>query len=261
MISNSKLALAAVLLAAGGAAQAATATLVSHTLVSSGGTPSNLVSNGSSCVPPAAAFPASTGQCVASTATWDWTGGVLTATGIYQAWTHLSGSIFAPAVLADSVTNLVINTNTASSSASNYVCIEGNFLAGVGAHGCANTLNGVNFLAESSVAYNVGGNAACVVRTVGGDDTIGGNPRGVGNFAGGGGCDATDGAFVQYLVNYTANFYGAGLDRLILANQANYTAANGNYMTFQVVVPVPAAVWLFGSALGLIGFMRRRLAA
>ncbi len=27
------------------------------------------------------------------------------------------------------------------------------------------------------------------------------------------------------------------------------------------VVPVPAAVWLFGSALGLIGFLRRRAAA
>ncbi len=257
MISNSKLALAAVLLAAGGAAQAATATLVSHTLVSSGGTPSTLYSDAANC---AIGFAAGTGLCVAANATWDWSGGVLTGTGTYQAWTRVGGNPFS-VVLADSVDDLVINTNTASTSASSYRCIEGNFLAGVGANGCANTLNGADFVSNTTMAYNVGGNAACVVRTVGGDDTIGGNPRGVGNFAGGGGCDATDGAFVQYLVNYTANFYGAGLDRLILANQANYTAANGNYMTFQVVVPVPAAVWLFGSALGLIGFMRRRLAA
>ncbi len=32
-------------------------------------------------------------------------------------------------------------------------------------------------------------------------------------------------------------------------------------ITFGTVVPVPAAVWLFGSALGLIGVMRRRAAA
>ena len=39
---------------------------------------------------------------------------------------------------------------------------------------------------------------------------------------------------------------------------------NGNWVawTFStpVVVPIPAAAWLFGSALGLVGFMRREAA-
>jgi len=35
---------------------------------------------------------------------------------------------------------------------------------------------------------------------------------------------------------------------------------SGVYMISGAVVPVPAAVWLFGSALGLVGFLRRRTA-
>jgi hypothetical protein len=35
----------------------------------------------------------------------------------------------------------------------------------------------------------------------------------------------------------------------------------GEAMKFSVnVIPVPAAVWLFGSALGMLGWMRRRTA-
>lgn len=38
------------------------------------------------------------------------------------------------------------------------------------------------------------------------------------------------------------------------------SASSFNTFTLQQVVPVPAAVWLFGSALGLLGWMRRRTA-
>jgi len=35
-------------------------------------------------------------------------------------------------------------------------------------------------------------------------------------------------------------------------------AVDGQEQLFLVAVPVPAAVWLFGSALGLLGWVRRR---
>ena len=34
---------------------------------------------------------------------------------------------------------------------------------------------------------------------------------------------------------------------------------NDNLMGSSTVVPVPAAVWLFGSAIGVMGLVRRRL--
>ena len=41
-------------------------------------------------------------------------------------------------------------------------------------------------------------------------------------------------------------------------NQWSYTLDEKNYATFTpAVIPVPAAVWLFGSALGLLGWIRR----
>jgi hypothetical protein len=53
----------------------------------------------------------------------------------------------------------------------------------------------------------------------------------------------------------TANFY---ID--ILTPGASYTSASGvNYLTAPTTVPIPAAVWLFGSGLlGLTGFARRK---
>lgn len=57
---------------------------------------------------------------------------------------------------------------------------------------------------------------------------------------------------------------GTGMNPGDLVNIGNGIAvgtAFGEMMTFQVApVPVPAGVWLFGSALGLLGWMRRKKA-
>ena len=189
-----------------------------------------------------------------STATWAWDGTTLAATGTFQSTSHLSSNPAASAVVSD---NLNINTSTMTTTAASYNCIEGNFLANVGANGCLNTLTGGNFVNESSGIYNVGGNAACVNRTIGGDDTSGGNTRGLTTMAAGGGCDATDGAYDLWTI--VSDNTGIG-GQLILSNGIATTAAGTHYMTFNVV-PVPAAVWLFGSALGLMGVARRRSVA
>ncbi|RMF94575.1 MAG: VPLPA-CTERM sorting domain-containing protein, partial [Gammaproteobacteria bacterium] len=49
---------------------------------------------------------------------------------------------------------------------------------------------------------------------------------------------------------------------LVITEQSEFaiaTIASGFVYTFSAVVPVPAAVWLFGSAIGLLGFVRRRM--
>ena len=168
----------------------------------------------------------------ASTATWAWDGTTLTATGMFQTTSHLSSNPFGPSIISDKTVDLVINTGATTTTATSYNCIEGSFLAGVGANGCLNTLLGDNFANESTALYNVGGDANCVQRTLGGDDVSTGNPRGLQSVAGGGGCDPTDGAYDLWTV-VTDNTATGG--QLILSNGIAITAAGTHYMTFQAI--------------------------
>lgn len=262
------------LLGLSGMASAVTVTLTAHNQRSSSGTLSTLKWAGPAsspswtcatytttnpCINPANATLAAMG-ITPSTAVWDWDNatGILSMTGAFNTVSTLgsSGAAAASAVIGDKVVDMVINTVTDTTTAASYTCAEGNFLAGVGAHGCANVSTGDDFVYNGSVAYNVGGNANCVNRTVGGDDISTGNPRGLMSVSAGGGCDATDGAFNLWtVVSYT----GPG-GQLVISNGVATNLAGTNYLTFSVV-PVPAAVWLFGSGLGLLAVARRRAGA
>ena len=254
------------LLAVSGVASAVTLELVADNTRSSSGTLSYQVFK--SCSPASnvagtgcstfGSFWQVTNGVTGSTATWAWDGTTLAATGTFQSTSHLSSNPAASAVVSDKTVNLNINTGTLTTTATSYNCVEGNFLVNVGANGCLNTLTGSNFVNESSAIYNVGGNAACVNRTIGGDDSSGGNVRGLTSMAAGGGCDATDGAYDLWTV--VLDNTGSG-GQLILSNGIDTALAGTHYMTFNTVVPVPAAVWLFGSALGLMGVARRRSVA
>ena len=198
-----------------------------------------------------------------STAVWDWNPGtgVLSMTGAFNSVSTLgsSGSAVANTVIGDKVTDMTIDTVNHITTASSYSCAEGTFLAGVGANGCLNIGLGDDGLTNSSAAYNVGGNANCVVRTIGGDDASTGNPRTLANTAGGGGCDAGDGAFNLWtVVSYT----GPG-GQLVVSNGIPIANAGTSYLTFSVAaVPVPAAAWLLAPAvLAASRFSRRRKAA
>jgi len=73
------------------------------------------------------------------------------------------------------------------------------------------------------VAYNVGGAANCIDRTVNPDDVDTGNVRGLDNTAAGGGCDTTDGAYLNYNIVANPRF-------LILADNTVVKGSDGCYM-------------------------------
>jgi len=139
-------------------------------------------------------------------------------------------------------TGLIIG-NGGAAAASSYSCVEGNFGAGVGASICGNYLLGANFANESTTTWGPGIAAS---RTIGGDDIAAGPQQTITSLNG---------------LN-TISWVGSSL---VLANKTctgvcTTTAGgfnNGQQWSF-TVVPVPAAVWLFGSALGLLGIARRR---
>lgn len=114
-------------------------------------------------------------------------------------------------------------------------CLEGVFGGIVGASICGNYNFGANYTNESTV--NTDGSN----RVLGGDDKAIGPAQSVADFAG-------------FVPNIPPS------DFMSIIQLENGTATQGQIWTFQAVVPVPAAVWLFGSALGLLGWVRRRSA-
>ncbi len=167
-----------------------------------------------------------------STATWDWDGTTLAATGMFQSTSHLSSNPNGSAVISDKTVNLNINTETRPRPPPATTASKATSWAASGANGCLNTETGANFTNESSALYNVGGNANCMKRTIGGDDVSTGNVRGLSAAAAGGGCDATDGAYDLWTI--VSDNTGTG-GQLILSNGIDIAAAGTHYMTFQAI--------------------------
>jgi hypothetical protein len=198
-------------------------TLVTDNQRSSSGTRSNLVWK--TCGPPYVApcvDPTNpwdiTNNITGSTATWTWdpATGILTSTGLYWSTSHIGSNPGAFAVISDKTTDLVINTTLKQTTATSYECVEGNFLAGVGANGCGNYSLGDDFVSNSTMAYNIdlgtGPNALCEERTLNPDDVSTGGPRGVTNTDGSVvGCDVTEGAYLQYNIVFDNTATGGQL--------------------------------------------------
>jgi hypothetical protein len=241
-------------------------------LRSAGGTAYNMIYNGSDGGP-------------ASTATWDWDAGtgVLTMTSGFLQQAQRIGSVAGPntsLILSDLVTGLVIDTQNLTTTAATYNCFEGGFGAGTGAHSCGGWGFGVNNINESTLVHNVGGDPNCSARTIGGDDSnVSPVYRGLQSAAGGPGCGDNTGRGALDMVLVIADNIGSG-GTLILANWNSDSTFNqsciqtapgapvlagcnrAHWLIFSTnPVPVPAAVWLFGSAMGLLGVARRRRAA
>jgi len=179
-----------------------------------------------------------------STAVWTWDAatGILAMTGTFQSTSFVSSNANGSPVISDKVTNLVIDTLNNTTSADAYQCIEGTFLSTVGANGCLNVSIGDDFVLGSSALYNVGGNAKCVQRTVGGDDVSTGNTRGVTSVAAIPPCDAQDGAFDLWEVQVDNTAVPASDRKLVIRNSIPITLpsnpspvpaeAGANFLTF-----------------------------
>jgi len=238
-----KVIFALALFAASAAANAVPVILITHNTTSGGGAISSLITDGGHV----------SGIAAPSNAIFDWDGSTLTSTGLYTATSSLSSSPYAPTIISDQIMDLTISTGGTpggTASATSYTCVEGTFLGGVGANGCGNYTLGGNFIDESTTVWT----GITASQTIGGDDVAGAGPRLISAYDGLGfdGFSGVDGLTVGDLV-----FIGNG----IALGGTGPTLGGGELMTFQVVaIPVPAAVWLFGSALGLLGWARRRVA-
>jgi hypothetical protein len=176
----------------------------------------------------------------ASTATWDLntSTGVATQTGgNYSA----KASVGKTLLFTHTMTGGVLSSGTATGTS--WGCTEGIFGGIVGAHICGNFTLGGNGTVDSIV----GNSGTAVTVVIGGDDVASGAPQ------------SLAGSYSNLSLSAIAGA-AAGFQRYKLGN--GVVGSGGYDFAFDVaVVPVPAAVWLFGSALGLMGVMRRRTAA
>jgi len=233
-----KVLFAVALFAVSAAANAVQVILLTHNQTSGSGTISTLITDGSHIQ-----------GFAASTAVWDWDGTTLSSVGVYSATGSLGSSPFSPTILNDNIVNLTMTPGNGTAGSGStagttaYTCNEGTFLGGVGANGCGNYTLGLNFIDESTTVYS----GLTVSQTIGGDDVSTGAPRTISSYA-----------FDFVSVTGTGQNLG-DLIKIGNGQPLGVAGLSGELMTFQVV-PVPAAAWLFGSALGLLGWARRRVA-
>lgn len=138
-------------------AQAVQLMLISHKTTANGTTISTLFTDGTATMSSGAA----------TTAAWDWDGTTLSSTGLFAESSTLGSLPNGNVVIEDNTVDLIIDTNLGTSTATGYDCIEGQFLAVVGASGCG----GYSFNDGVSDSTSTWGPGLAIAQTIGGDDT------------------------------------------------------------------------------------------
>jgi hypothetical protein len=139
-------------------------------------------------------------------------------------------------------------TNAGVSSASAYECVEGIFGGIVQSSICGNYGFGTNNTDDSNLDYS---SVASPVRNLLGDDIASGDMQSLANVSG----------LQAWFGSSEAGVWGTDFLAFTTRTIAldNSLSGNGNTVIFTSAVPVPAAAWLFGSALvGLAGVGRKR---
>ena len=186
---------------------------------------------------------------ITGNALFDYTPGVsLVAQGEWTGTAAFNGNLIyelkVDGMAIDVANVLDVDTTTAAS----YSCTEGTFLGVFGANGCGNYNLGDDYTSQTTLDYSM----LNPVRTTdpGSDDFYYGDMQSL--------WDYTD----MQIYNFDP-VQVAGNPAFILSNRTGGAeSGDGFSMSFSYVetsvVPVPAAVWLFGSALGVLGAMRRK---
>ena len=186
------------------------------------------------------------------TSTWTFDAVTGTAVQTGGAYSRLMKAGSSP-LMRHTMTGVTLSSGAATGAT--WACIEGNFGPGIGASICGNYNYGTNLTNQST--YTPTATGATV--TLGGDDGAIGPPQSLVNSYSGMWVLALAGAPVGYqwhcLTNSDTPFSPGGTFPNACGDRFGYT------FLFQTeVVPLPPAAWLFGSALGLMGVMRRKTA-
>jgi hypothetical protein len=183
-----------------------------------------------------------------ATFTFDSTTNTLAISGTYKRVVKVG----VTPLMTHTMSGVSISSGTATGAS--WSCTEGAFGGIVGAHICGNYSFGGNSTNDS--VYTSVGTGASVA--IGGDDSALGVPQSLAN--------SYSGMFAATMIGGAAPGFqrwqmNNGTDLFPGAGETGTGLDTGYKFTFDTaVVPVPAAVWLFGSALGLMGAMRRRSA-
>jgi hypothetical protein len=192
---------------------------------------------------------------------WDGSGGVLTFSddgfgGLTADAGTVGGAAFAGPTPVSTTEMTGWNISSTGASTGTFECVEGTFGATVGASICGNyTFGGLAKSVDES-SYNT----TTGITTIGGDDVAGGA-----NIAGNDywGQSINDLQFPGVIFNPALGVFGT--DYLSFTTRTctkDGCTGDGSTLTFLSTapeVPVPAAAWLFGSALiGLAGIGRKR---
>ncbi len=213
----------------------------------------------------------SAGNVISSTATWFFdknTHVILQVGGTFNVRFNI---VPTTTLFRHSITGLVIG-NSAAASATAFTCSDGNFGPNVGGSLCGNYNFGANFIDESTASWGPGTTKA---RSIGGDDVAIGPQQGLSQYDGfvyGGSTNpfvfsnASCNPLAPGNANGCATLSGKNSGYTWTFNPGNCGNADPSLgpacnLPTPTIVPVPTAVWLFGSALGLIGVMRRKISS